>query len=477
MSLLSHFFLSCALMFIANVAGYREGEVLEYVSPPFVEVAEDAFSNQEIASLLRDPSNYNPSWGKAGIAYSIIYYMRNARLAAQYAPKTFTYKHESQPLMWSNLFRMEMAIFNAFRDWFDHRNDATKWQHFVRIVHNIFSEKVKHYLQHFSTSDSFAIRMPVYKDNGLGAKFALEMTKDLPTNVQLDKENPFIALFDDTLPLIGFGSWPLVGERCKDAVLKALKTGYRLIDTSENYNNEKEIGEAMRESGVDRKDILIASKLSYNQNYGKGVTREAFEKTLDNLGVDYMDVYMLHGAIGDKQRLREAWAELETLHKEGKIKYLAVSNFDPHDMSQLMTYSTIKPLFVQNKFDPFTQGQQTPWTTSIERWVVNYNENIRKADEDLIVIQGYCVLNAWPHQISAVKDKHIEALANLYQVTPAQLLIRWALQHKYIGILTRSSREERQLENLNMFDFEINDVDMQLINGLNTLFSPFDIDW
>ena len=94
-----------------------------------------------------------------------------------------------------------------------------------------------------------------------------------------------------------------------------------------------------------------------------------------------------------------------------------------------------------------------------------------------MIVQGYCVLNSWPHQVSAVNDGHIKWIADKYNKTPAQLLIRWILQHQYIGVLTRSSQESRQINNLNVFDFEINKIDMQLINGLNTLFSPFDIRW
>eukprot|EP00483_Globobulimina_turgida_P007651 UN07666 len=121
-------------------------------------------------------------------------------------------------------------------------------------------------------------------------------------------------------------------------------------------------------------------------------------------------------------------------------------------------------MFVQNKYDPFTCGQQSPWTASIGEWV--------EAQEYNVIVQGYCILNAWPHQINAVNDKHIEWIAQKYGKTNAQLLLRWALQSN-IAVLTRSSRDDRQIENLNVFDFEIAENDMQLLNGLNTLFNPF----
>eukprot|EP00483_Globobulimina_turgida_P003847 UN03855 len=203
---------------------------------------------------------------------------------------------------------------------------------------------------------------------------------------------------------------------------------------------------------------MIASKLSLNKNYGKDVTTKAFYASLERLGVEYIDVYMTHGAIGDKRRLREAWEELEELYNLGKIKYLGVSNYSPRDMNELLEYAKVKPMFVQNKYDPFTQGQQTPWTAPIGEWV---EQQVLLNDDYNVIVQGYCILNAWPHQIKAVNDKHVEWIAGKYGKTSAQLLIRWALQSN-IAVLTRSSREERQINNLNVFDFKIMDNDMQL---------------
>ena len=122
-------------------------------------------------------------------------------------------------------------------------------------------------------------------------------------------------------------------------------------------------------------------------------------------------------------------------------------------------------------------GQQTPWGDSIEEWVRNYNANLKGDEDPIMYIQGYCLFNSWPHQVAAINDKHIEWIADKYHVNSAQLLIRWALQRKYVALLTRSSKEEMLLNNLNVMDFEINDVDMQLLSGLITIFSPFDVQW
>ena len=353
-------FLILTALLICNANGYRDGEIDEWVSPPFGAVANQAFRNKEIMALLRDPESYNPSWGKAGIAYAVIYYIRNARLAVQYhIHKDVMIEEKNYDDIFYQLFKWEMDIFSTFRAWYDDSNNDEKWKNFVMTTYGIFGNdnNLKFYLSKFANSEE--ISMPIYRDNGVGPKFlsVADMNDAIPSNLEFNEITPFIPTMDDgKFPLIGFGSWTLSADKCKEAVLTALKTGYRLIDTSENYNNEQVIGEAIRESGIDRSKIMIASKLSYNKNYGEGVTTKAFYETLDNLDVDYIDVYMLHGAITDKQRAKEAWQELEGLYAEGKIKYIGVSNFGPRDMNDLMAYAKIKPAFVQNKYDPFTQG-------------------------------------------------------------------------------------------------------------------------
>eukprot|EP01084_Bolivina_argentea_P318063 551519_1 len=456
--------------------GYKRETPDTYVSPPFARVAEQAYDLDSIKSILNDVDNYNPNWGKFGISMSILYYVRNARLAIQYyhEPASYSINNEPHQDIWTKLFELEMDVFRRFRAWHDARDNKDEvWREFVRVVHNIFDDHLRYYLPHF-LKDDFIIKMPIYASNGIGVKYNIRKNRnDIPSNMEFDRNNPFIPTikFNDkanSFPLIGFGSWPMTGDQCKNAVAMALKNGYRMIDTSENYHNAEKIAEAMAESGIDRSEILIATKLSVNDNYGRGVTTKAFEKSLERLGVDYIDVYMTHGAIADKRRLREAWEELEVLYNAGKIKYLGVSNYSPRDMNELLSYAKVKPMFVQNKYDVFTIGQQAPWTEPIGEWVeqqVSNNYNV--------IVQGYCVLNSWPHSINAVNDKHIEWIAYKYGKTSAQLLIRWALQSN-IGVLTRSSKDERQINNLNVFDFEINDNDMQLLNGLNTLYNPFD---
>jgi len=221
---------------------------------------------------------------------------------------------------------------------------------------------------------SVPVEMVVHSEHGFGHTLISPPTVSIPSDGSLEQ----IPLSDQGgFPLIGFGSWTLNGDDCKAAVLKALEAGYRLIDSSENYRNEEAIGEAIRESRVDRKQLFLTSKVSFNENYGEKVTTEAFSKSLEHLGFDYLDLYMLHGAISDKARLKAAWLEMEELVRANKIRFIGVSNFGPSDMDFLMEFASIKPRFVQNKYDPFTQGQQTPWTSSIEQWVQNYNRNVK----------------------------------------------------------------------------------------------------
>ncbi len=326
------------------------------VSPPFAAVALEAWSNREIAALLRDPTHYAPSWGKTGIAFSVTYYVRNARMAATY------HADPEQDDAVRRLFQMEMDIFSAFRSWFDHRHDDAAWTRWAETVGTVFNDDLKAFLERLA-SDPMSTEMALPRGGGAAGTLGA-----VPHSVVFEGERPFVALSDEEgFPLIGFGSWTLTDDECTESVLLALDAGYRLIDSSENYRNERAIGEALRRSDVDRAELFLSSKLSFDENYGEKVTTAAFSKSLDNLGVDYLDLYMVHGAIGDKARLKAAWLEMEELVRLNKIRFLGVSNFGPSDMDYLMDFATIKPRFVQNKFDPFTQGMCSRIAPRVER--------------------------------------------------------------------------------------------------------------
>ncbi|ETO09993.1 2,5-didehydrogluconate reductase [Reticulomyxa filosa] len=157
---------------------------------------------------------------------------------------------------------------------------------------------------------------------------------------------------------------------------------------------------------------------------------------------------------------------MEQLYFEGKVKVLAVSNYDVPEVQELLSYARVKPAFIQNKYDIFTQGGQAPWVPSI----------LQFAQENNIRVQGYCGLNSWPHQLAAVNNAHVKWVAAKYRKTPAQTILRWAFQQG-VTMLTRSESTEHQLESLDIFDFTINDLDMQLLNAQITLFSPYFVPW
>ena len=179
---------------------------------------------------------------------------------------------------------------------------------------------------------------------------------------------------------------------------------------------------------------------------------------------------MIHGPIGDKERLKQAWYTMEELYFEGKIRALAISNYNIWELRELLRYARVYPSYLQTKFDVFTQGSQAPWVNNIMPLTQEYG----------IFVQGYCIQNNWPGQLPAIQDFHVRYLTQTkYRGhSETQVLLRWAYQYG-IMMLVRSSNNERQIENVNIFgeDFVIDDIDMQLLNGLITMYSPFRVNW
>mmetsp|Transcript_8540 Transcript_8540/g.10609 ORF Transcript_8540/g.10609 Transcript_8540/m.10609 type:complete len:500 (+) Transcript_8540:15-1514(+) len=447
------------------------------VSPPFGKAFSEMYTLAvwaDIARLKGDAlAKYSPGFGKFGIAMSMIYGVRNARLAIQHYSKasTFTVDGKSANEIWHDMWKMEYQSFVAFNKW-NSDNSQENWSRMVEYLQFIYFNKdaLPQYREIFETdefNDNISLRLK--RDNGVGTKTFQPTFKHASILTgDYNGMSPMIELNNGyKIPLIGFGSWPMTGDFCKKTLLMAIKNGYRLIDTSQNYNNEEIIGQVIKESGLDRNELFIADKISHNQDYGKGKTKKAFMEQLKKLDIDYMDLYMTHGAISDKKRLKETWIEMEELYDEGLIKALGVSNYDVHDMKELLKYCKHCPTFIQNKYDVFTSGGQAPWVQPILKFAQEHN----------ILVQGYCVTNPWPHQIPSYWDAHVKAVASNYvNKTSAQIGLRWALENG-AAILVRSSNDDRQKENLNLFDFSLDLYDKQLLTALNTLLSPYDISW
>ena len=253
------------------------------------------------------------------------------------------------------------------------------------------------------------------------------------------------------IPNIGFGTWRVPeSELCVESVLTALDCGYRHIDTAFFYKNEKSVGEAVKQSGIHRDDIFITSKL-WNDFHGYDSTLKVFEETLENLGTDYLDLYLIHWPNPKKFRddwatsNAETWRAFEKLYRDGRIKAIGISNFMPHHIDELMKTAEIVPMVNQIELHP-----------GLNR------------DEERACNDKYGILTeAWaPFQIGEVlTDQTILCIAEKHQKTAAQIVLRWFLQ-KGIVPLPKSVTPERILNNIQVYDFELSVEDMAAINGI-----------
>lgn len=252
------------------------------------------------------------------------------------------------------------------------------------------------------------------------------------------------------LPCMGFGTYKSKnGEEAFGSVCEAINCGYRLIDTAEFYENEESIGKAVRQSEVNREDVLITSKV-WNTNRGYDNTMRAFERSLRTLNMDYIDLYLIHWPANALQFDKphavnlSTWKALGDLYDQGVVKAIGVSNFKPHHLEPLM-YSNVKPMVNQIEFHPgFMQ------TTTVD-----YCKN------NDVVLEGWSPMargEVFSHPI-------IKTLSDKYSCTPAQLCVRWCLQHGVLP-LPKSVTRERIRSNKDVFFFEISEEDMKLIDGM-----------
>ncbi|MGG4488109.1 aldo/keto reductase [Metabacillus idriensis] len=250
------------------------------------------------------------------------------------------------------------------------------------------------------------------------------------------------------MPWFGLGVFKVEeGPELVDAVKAAIKNGYRSIDTAAIYGNEEGVGQGIREgiaeAGIQREDLFVTSKV-WNADLGYDQTIKAYETSLAKLGLDYLDLYLIHWPVESKYK--EAWRALETLYKNGKIKAIGVSNFQIHHLESLMEDAEIKPMINQVEFHP------------------------RLTQKNLL---SFCKeqgiqLEAWSPLMQGQLLDHpeLKELANKYKKTIAQIILRWDLQNGVITI-PKSTKEERIIQNAAIFDFELTEGDMALIDGLN----------
>lgn len=261
------------------------------------------------------------------------------------------------------------------------------------------------------------------------------------------------------IPEIGLGVYKMeAGKEMNDAVKYAYQSGYRLYDTAQMYKNEQALGDALKENKIPREDIFLISKVN-NCNQGYEKTISSFKESLQKLQTEYLDALLVHWPGQDKARMLDTWKAMEHLYKKDKVKSIGVCNFEISQLTYLLEHCEIKPMIDQVEHTPLMH------------------------DEKLI---SFCKENdiqimAWgPLLRGNLENKKMEEIAEKYNKTTAQLLLRWNIQQGIIPI-PKSKNEQRLQQNIDVFDFEITKEDMEELNHMNenhrTSFDPLTFDF
>lgn len=252
------------------------------------------------------------------------------------------------------------------------------------------------------------------------------------------------------MPQLGYGVYQVSKDECERCVLDALKVGYRHIDTAQSYFNEEEVGNAIEKSGVPRNEIFLTTKV-WIEHYGYEQAKASVYESMQKLKVNYIDLVLLHQPFADYYG---AWRALEDMYADGKIRAIGISNFYPDRMVDLASFSRIKPMVNQVETHPFNQQIEA------QEWMKKYGVQIE----------------AWAPfgegRGGLFTNETIAKIAAKYNKTVAQVILRWELQ-RGIVVIPKSVHIERMEQNLDVFDFELSDEDMQVMAGLDKKQSSF----
>ena len=248
------------------------------------------------------------------------------------------------------------------------------------------------------------------------------------------------------MPVLGFGVYQVTDlNECETSVLDAINAGYRLIDTAQAYGNEVAVGKAIKKSGVARNELFITTKLWVSDvSYDKA--KKAFEKSLKNLGLDYLDLYLIHQPYGD---VHGAWHAMEELYKEGKIRAIGISNFQPDRVMDMIVFNEVVPAVNQIETHPFNQHIET------QKFLI----------ENKVQIESWGPFAEGRNDI--FKNELLASVGEKYNKSIAQVILRWLTQRGVVAI-PKSVRKERIIENFNIFDFKLSAGDMEAIATLDT---------
>ncbi|MET7683977.1 aldo/keto reductase [Streptomyces sp. NPDC005423] len=247
------------------------------------------------------------------------------------------------------------------------------------------------------------------------------------------------------IPQLGFGTFQIPPEETRETTLAALEAGYRHIDTAQMYGNEKGVGQAVRDSGLDRADVFVTSKLD-NGAHAHDDALQAFDRSLEELGLDHLDLFLIHWPLPGRGDFVETWKALEEIYRSGRAKAIGVSNFQPHHLRRLLESTDVVPAVNQIEVHPYLT-----------------QDDVRAVDAE----HGIAT-EAWSPiaQGKVLEDPTINRIAQRVGRSPAQVTLRWHIQRGDI-VFPKSATKKRIEENFDLFDFELSEGDLGEISALN----------